>query len=71
MERRWGTTFVNCAAISKYHGRKNISMTRLLTFTEGSDSVEIRCYLHMNDYADQGWYDPAERNAPLKAAFSR
>lgn len=69
IERRWGTTFVNCAAISMHHGRKNVSMTRLLTFAEGQETVNIKCYLHTSDYAEQGWYAPAERDAPLKTAY--
>ena len=70
VERKWGVTFVNVAAISRYHGKRNISMSRLLTFTEGTSEVNIRCYLHMSDYAAQGWYDSAERTAPLRKAFS-
>ena len=45
-------------------------MSRLLTFTEGEAEVNIRCYLHMSDYAPQGWYDRAERTAPLRMSFS-
>ena len=30
-------------------------MSRLLTFTEGSDELRVQCYLHV-DYAPQGWY---------------
>lgn len=70
VERKWGVTFVNVAAISRYHGRRNISMSRLLTFREGASEVNIKCYLHMGDYAAQGWYDGAERSVPLRKAFS-
>ncbi len=55
-------------------------MSRLLTFSvrkvlrtdcsEGAAEVNIRCYLHMSDYAPQGWYDRAERTAPLRMSFS-
>lgn len=44
VEQKWGTTFVNCAGISRYHGHKNISMSRLLTFAEGSDAVRVQCF---------------------------
>ncbi|MCY3760378.1 MAG: hypothetical protein OXH50_03950, partial [Gemmatimonadetes bacterium] len=64
VERKWGVTFVNVAAISKYHGYRNVSMSRLLTFSEGAAEVDIRCYLHMSDHAPQGWYDRAGRTAP-------
>ena len=70
VERKWGVTFVNVAAISKYHGSKNVSMSRLLTFSEGAAEVNIKCYLHMSDYAPQGWYDRAERMVPLRMPFS-
>ena len=70
VERKWGVTFVNVAAISKYHGYRNVSMSRLLTFSEGAADVDIRCYLHMSDHAPQGWYDRAERTAPLRMPFS-
>jgi hypothetical protein len=29
-------------------------MSRLLTFTEGSDEVQVQCYLHTSIYAPQG-----------------
>jgi hypothetical protein len=65
VERKWGVTFVNCAALSRYHGRRNVPMSRLFTFTEGSEAVRVQCYLHTSDYAPRGWYAPAERTARL------
>ena len=70
IETKWGATFVNVAALSRHHGHKNISMSRLLTFEEGSDAVNIKCYMHMSDYAPQGWYDRAERTVRLNMPFS-
>ncbi|MEE2752914.1 MAG: metallophosphoesterase [Candidatus Latescibacterota bacterium] len=70
VESKWGTTFINVAAMSKHHGKMNVPMSRLLTFTEGSKNLNIRCYLHTNDFAPQGWYGRAERNASLKVAFT-
>ena len=46
-------------------------MSRLVTMTDGSDSAQIRCYLHTSDYAAQGWYAPAEREVKLRYAFRR
>ena len=69
--RKWGTTFINCAALSKHHGHKNVPMSRLLTFTEGAAQLDIRCYLHTSDFAAQGSYDAARRAAALKIPFSR
>lgn len=72
MEQKWGTTFVNCASASKYHaGLTTMPMSRLFTFTEGSDKVRIQCYLHTSDYAPQGWYAPAEREATIRTPFHR
>lgn len=69
IETRWGTTFINAAAVSRRHGTENISMSRVLTFVPGSDRVVVRCYMHMDDYLPQGWYSVAERKVTLKRAF--
>ncbi|MDA0710536.1 MAG: metallophosphoesterase [bacterium] len=71
VEKKWGgTTFVNCASMSKFHAHKTtLAMSRYLTFTEGSDEVRIQCYLHTGDYAPQGWYAPAERTVRLSQPF--
>ena len=70
VERKWECNFVNVAALSRYHGRTNVPMSRLLTFEDGSDEVLVQCYLHTSEYAPQGWYSPAERtirlNRPVK-----
>jgi hypothetical protein len=36
-------------------------MSRHFTFTVGSPLVRVRCYLHDDSHAPQGWYAPAER----------
>jgi len=70
VERKWGTTFVNCSALTKYHaGLTTMPMSRLFTFVEGSREVQIDCYLHTSDHAPQGWYEPARRTATLTAPF--
>ena len=62
VERKWNVNFINCAALARHHaGRTTLPMSRLLTFTAGSDEVRVRCYLHTSDYAPQGWYAEAER----------
>lgn len=72
IERKWGTTFLNTANLSLYHGPKQnmVPKSRILTFTEGSDQLNIRCYLHTSDYALRGWYTPAKRTLPLKRSFT-
>ena len=72
VEEKWGTTFVNCASASKYHaGLTTLPISRLFTFSEGSDEVRVQCYLHTSDHAPQGWYAPAERTAKIRVAFHR
>jgi hypothetical protein len=71
IERRWGTTFINVASLSRYMGAPENCVPRswLFTFTEGSDEVSARCYLHTSEYAPQGWYDKFDRVIKLSKAF--
>ncbi|MFA5951815.1 MAG: hypothetical protein WC807_16185 [Hyphomicrobium sp.] len=70
VERKWGTTFVNCAQLSKYHSFVTCPpMSRHFTFTVGSTNVRQRLYLHDDSHAPQGWYAPAERIVPLNRPF--
>jgi 3',5'-cyclic AMP phosphodiesterase CpdA len=70
IERKWETTFINVAAMTKYHaGRKAVPMSRLLTFDPREDDVRVGCYLHTSDYAQQGWYDKVEAHVPLRHRF--
>ena len=71
VERKWDVNFVNCAALSKYHANKTtIPISRLLTFTAGSDKVQVQCYLHTSEHAPQGWYPKAERTVKISKPFS-
>ncbi|MFT5366842.1 MAG: hypothetical protein ACI8V2_001792 [Candidatus Latescibacterota bacterium] len=72
IEKKWGgTTFINCASMSKYHaGRTTIAMSRHLTFTPGSAELCVKCYMHTSDYAPQGWFEPAERVVTLSRPFA-
>ncbi|MFN3622744.1 MAG: metallophosphoesterase [Hyphomicrobium sp.] len=70
IERKWGTNFVNCAQLSKYHSFVTCPpMSRHFTFTAGSPLVRVRCYLHDDSYAPQGWYAPSERVLELSKPF--
>jgi len=69
VERKWGVTFVNVAALTRYHTMVSAPMSRLLTFTDGSDRVRIQCYLHTSQHAPQGWYPKAERVIKLTRPF--
>jgi hypothetical protein len=68
VERKWGTWFINTAALTRYHGGKT-PMSRLLTFTEGGRRVRVQCYLHTSEHSPQGWYTKAERTIELGKAF--
>jgi hypothetical protein len=71
VERKWDVTFVNVAALTRYHGAGNsMPMSRLFTFEDGSDEVRIQLYLHTDEFAPQGFYEPSERSAKLRKAFS-
>jgi hypothetical protein len=71
IERKWGATFINCAALTRHHVRSEhrSPMSRLLTFTEGSDEVRVQCYLHTDDFAPRGWRREAERIVKLGKPF--
>jgi Calcineurin-like phosphoesterase len=74
IEERWGTTFINVAGLTRYHGNPETEQNRvprswLLTFTDGSDEVVARCYLHGNEYAPQGWYAKSDRTIKLSKPF--
>jgi len=71
IERRWGTTFINIAGLTKYMGAPENCVPRswLLSFTGGSDSVTAQCYLHTSDYAPQGWLPTFDRTIKLSKAF--
>ncbi|HIQ23182.1 MAG TPA: hypothetical protein EYH34_18310 [Planctomycetes bacterium] len=68
IERKWGVHFINCSALTKYHGGP-APMSRLLSFVDGSNQVRVQCYLHTADFAPQGWYAPAERTLLLNKPF--
>lgn len=69
---KWGTHFINAAALSQYHKNQGVPtapMSRLLTFAPGSRDVRVRCYLHNDVFAPQGWYPKAEKTLRLAKAF--
>ena len=70
IERRWGVTFANCAALTRHHApTTTLPMSRVVTFRGGRRSALVACYLHSDDHAPCGWYPPAERTVPLRHAF--
>ena len=70
VEKKWGANFVNCSALSEHHANKTtVALSRLMTFTIGSDEVLVQCYLHTSRFDPQGWYKPAERRVRLGKPF--
>src|SRR6202040_2039678 len=70
VERKWGVNFVNCAQLSKFHSYVTCPpMSRHFTFTEGSRLVRVRCYLHDDTHAAEGWYPTAERVLEFSKPF--
>jgi len=70
IERKWGGVyFLNVSALTKYHTPLTIPLSRLITFTEGSNQVRVQCYMHTSQYAPQGWYQRAERILTLNKSF--
>jgi hypothetical protein len=70
VETRWGTNFVNVSALTRFHAeRRSRPISRLFTFTEGSDDVRVQCYMHTSEHAPQGWYDKVERSLKLSMPF--
>jgi hypothetical protein len=69
VETKWGVHFMNVSALSASHGRRNVPMSRVLSF-RGAE-VLVRCYLHTGKYAPQGWYPKAQRTLALAKPFRR
>ena len=70
LERKWGVTFINAAALSRHHNPLTVPpSSRLLTFTDGSDQLRVQFYLHTRDLYYQGWYADEEITVTLSKPF--
>ncbi|MBL4700427.1 MAG: hypothetical protein JKX85_04140 [Phycisphaeraceae bacterium] len=71
IERKWDVNFLNCCALTKFHGKPSLCcpQSRPLTFTEKSSELLVRCYMHTDDHAPLGWYQPVERQLKLRHPF--
>jgi putative CocE/NonD family hydrolase len=69
-EARWGVGFLQVAALTRHHGGSH-PLSRLLTFTDGSNQVKADVYLHENSYKKNpvGWYGPASKTLLLRHRF--
>jgi len=68
IERKWGVTFINACALTRHHAGRS-PMSRLLTFTDGSDAVRVQLVLHTDDFAPRGFADAYERTLRLGKPF--
>lgn len=72
IERKWDVTFLNCAAMTSFHNSMKhgpVPMSRPLTFTDSSDELDIRCYMHTDEYQPIGFYEKARRKVKLRKKF--
>ncbi len=68
VEKKWGVWFVNVCALSRRHaGKTTLPMSRVWTIS--GDQALVRCYLHTDQHAEQGWYGRAERRLTLAKRF--
>ena len=69
-EQKWGVTFVNASALTVRHSG-GVPMSRLLTFTDGSDRLTVDLYLHERSKRGDpvGWFAPAFREVTLRRPF--
>jgi hypothetical protein len=65
-----GTTFVNVSALTRWFVKDHaIPHSRLFTFEESSDVATIDCYMHSDDYRDQGFYPEKQAKVRLTKPF--
>lgn len=61
VETKWGVHFINAAGLTRHHGVTSVPQSRLLTFSHGSDSLRVQCYMHSAEFLPHGWYPRDER----------
>ena len=71
VEEKYGTHFMNVCGLTRHHGNScNCHpMSRIMSFTDGSDKVKVRCYLHDDSFAPVGWFPENERVITLSRPF--
>lgn len=71
-ETRWGVHFLQVAALTQHHAGSH-PLSRVLTFTDGSESLIADVYLHEATYKNNpvGWYTPASKTLRLRHKFQQ
>lgn len=68
--RYGGTTFVNVSALTRWFVKDHaMPHSRLFTFSQGSDRAEIDCYMHSDEYRNQGFYPEKQSRIQLTKPF--
>jgi hypothetical protein len=72
IEKKWNVHFINVCPLTRHHVNSafpTTPMSRLLTFTPGSNEVRIQCYLHSDHFQPKGWFPPSEHVLRLSRPF--
>ena len=65
-----GVTFVNVSALTRWFVADHaMPHSRFFTFEVGSDQATIGCYMHSDEFRDQGFYPNKERQIQLTKPF--
>lgn len=65
-----GVTFVNVSALTRWFVKDHaMPHSRLFTFEDGSDVAQVECYMHSDEYRDQGFYDAKAARVRLSKPF--
>lgn len=69
-ERKWGVGFFQVAALTRHHGG-SLPLSRVISFTDGSDRLAANVYLHEDWFESNpiGFYKPAAIDWPLRHKF--
>ncbi len=72
LETQWGVHFVNVAQLTRWHGaHHSIPMSRVLTFTDGSNEVHVRRYMHSDEFGPMGWRNEPTQRLKLPRPFRK
>ena len=68
--RYGGVTFVNVSALTRHFVHLHaMPHSRLFSFEDGSDRVVIDCYMHSDEYREQGFYREKQSRIQLTKPF--
>jgi hypothetical protein len=70
-ERKWGVGFFQVAALTRHHGG-SFPLSRVISFTDGSDRLAANVYLHEDWFENNpvGFHRPSAIDWPLRHKFN-